>query len=185
MNQIIKKIYITGYQSYELGIFTEKDPKVAVIKNVLKNQIIQLIENGLEWIMISGALGCELWAGQIINDLKQQYPEIKLAVIFPFKDFGSNWNEANQLLLQTVVSQADFVDSVSHKPYENPSQFKNHINFLLQHTDASLIVYDQEYPGKTRYFLRDVENFQKNKTYQIFPITMDDLENSVYLGDSV
>lgn len=36
MNETIQRLYVTGYQSYELGIFNEKDPRVKVIKNVLK-----------------------------------------------------------------------------------------------------------------------------------------------------
>lgn len=36
MNETIQRLYVTGYQSYELGIFNENDPRVQVIKNVLK-----------------------------------------------------------------------------------------------------------------------------------------------------
>lgn len=71
MNETIERLYVTGYQSYELGIFNEKDPKVQVIKNVLKRELIALIENGLEWVMISGNLGTEIWTGQIVNELKR------------------------------------------------------------------------------------------------------------------
>lgn len=185
MNETIQRLYVTGYQSYELGIFNEKDPRVQVIKNVLKRELTALIENGLEWVMISGSLGTEIWAGQIINELKQDYPEIKLAIIFPFEGYGSNWKEHNQLLLSELVQMADYVDSVSHQPYQNPGQFKNHVNFLLQHTDAALVVYDTEYPGKSKFFLADVEKFQERNSYELLTITMDDLENSSDFGDSV
>ncbi|MBX8936711.1 DUF1273 domain-containing protein [Enterococcus gilvus] len=185
MNETIQRLYVTGYQSYELGIFNEKDPRVQVIKNVLKRELTALIENGLEWVMISGSLGTEIWAGQIINELKQDYPEIKLAIIFPFEGFGSNWKEHNQLLLSELVQTADYVDSVSHQPYQNPGQFKNHVSFLLQHTDAALVVYDTEYPGKSKFFLADVEKFQEKNSYELLTITMDDLENSSDFGDSV
>lgn len=185
MKEIIKRLYVTGYQSYELGIFNENDPRVQVIKNILKRELINLIENGLEWVMISGNLGTEMWAGQIIKELKVEYPEISLAVILPFKEFGSNWKEPNQLLLSELVQIADFVDSVSHQTYQNPLQFKNHINFLLQHTDGALVVYDSEYPGKSKFFLADVERFQAKNSYDLFTITMDDLENYSDFGDSV
>ncbi|MDU6525152.1 MAG: SLOG family protein, partial [Enterococcus sp.] len=99
MNETIKRLYVTGYQSYELGIFNEKDPRVQVIKNVLKRELTALIENGLEWVMISGSLGTEAWTGQVVNELKVDYPELRLAIIFPFENFGSNWKEQNQLIL--------------------------------------------------------------------------------------
>ena len=185
MNDIIQRLYVTGYQSYELGIFSEQDPKVKVIKNVLKRELVALIENGLEWVMISGSLGTEIWTGQIINELKESYPEVKLAIIFPFEGFGSNWKEHNQLLLSELVQTADFVDAVSHQPYQNPGQFKNHVNFLLQHTDAALVVYDTEYPGKSKFFLGDVEKYLEQNPYELLTITMDDLKNSSDFGDSV
>ena len=185
MNETIQRIYVTGYQSYELGIFSEQDPRVQVIKNVLKKELTALIENGLEWVMISGSLGTEIWTGQVVKELKQEYPEIKLAVIFPFEEFGNNWKEHNQLLLSELIQTADYVDSVSHQPYQNPQQFKNHVNFLLQHTEAALLVYDTEYPGKSKFFLADVEKFQEQNPYDLLTITMDDLENSSDFGDSV
>ncbi|MBU5364765.1 DUF1273 domain-containing protein [Enterococcus devriesei] len=185
MNETIKRLYVTGYQSYELGIFNEKDPRVQVIKNVLKRELTALIENGLEWVMISGNLGTEAWTGQVINELKVDYPELRLAIIFPFENFGSNWKEQNRLILSELVQRADFVESVSHQPYQNPGQFKNHVSFLLEHTDAALVVYDTEYPGKSKFFLGDVEKYQLKNSYDLLTITMDDLENSSELGDSV
>ncbi len=185
MNEIIQRLYVTGYQSYELGIFSEKDPRVGVIKNVLRRELTALIENGLEWIIISGNLGTEIWTGQLVNELKQAYPQIKLAILFPFENFGSKWKEPNQLLLSQLVHTADFVDSVSHQPYQHPGQFKNHMNFLLQHTDATLAVYDAEYPGKSKFFLDDVRKFQEKNSYELLTITMDDLENFSDFGDSV
>lgn len=182
---MIKRLYITGYQSYELGIFNENDPRVKVIKNVLKKELTALIENGLEWVMISGALGTEVWAGQIVSELKQEYPEIQLALIFPFENFGSNWKEQNQLLLSELRQKADYVNAVSHQSYQNPRQFKNHISFLLNHTDGALVIYDSEYPGKSKFFLADVEKYQQKKAYELLTITMDDLENYSELGDSV
>ncbi len=31
-----KVIYVSGYRSFELGVFKENDPKIQVVKNVLK-----------------------------------------------------------------------------------------------------------------------------------------------------
>ena len=33
------RLWITGYRSYELGIFNDNDPKVAVIKYCLENNL--------------------------------------------------------------------------------------------------------------------------------------------------
>lgn len=33
-----KVIYVSGYRSFELGVFKENDPKIQVVKNVLKKR---------------------------------------------------------------------------------------------------------------------------------------------------
>ncbi|GCF93665.1 UPF0398 protein [Enterococcus florum] len=185
MPEIIKRLYITGYKSYEIAVFNQKDPKISIIKRVLKQEIQHYLENGLEWVIVSGELGTETWAGQVVHILKTEYPDLKLGLIFPFEEFGGNWNEANQLQLNELKQQADFIDSVSHRPYQSPQQFRNHAQFLLEHTDGALLVYDEEYPGKTRFFLSSIHRFQKNHPYSLQMITMDDLENSYDSGDSV
>lgn len=176
---------ITGYRSYEIGVFQEKDPKVPVLKKVIRDALIPLIEDGLKWILIGGNLGIELWAGQVVLELKQDYPEVQLAVIFPFEGWGENWKEPNQLLLSKVKAGADYVNSTSHQPYQNPSQLKNHTMFLLQKTKGCLIVYDEEFKGKPEYFLKDARKFQEKESYQVHQITMDDLENAIYFSESI
>ncbi|MFC4709734.1 DUF1273 domain-containing protein [Enterococcus eurekensis] len=178
-------LIITGYRNYEIGVFQDKDMKIKIIKKVIREALITLIEDGLKWVIVSGNLGVELWAAEVVIELKKVYPEIKLALIFPFEGWGGNWNEKNQQLLNTVKLQADYVNSTSHQPYQNPSQLKNHTRFLLEKTKGCLLVYDEDYPGKTSYFLKDARHFQEQQAYLIQQITMDDLENAIYFGDSI
>ncbi|MBO0468955.1 DUF1273 domain-containing protein [Enterococcus sp. DIV0242_7C1] len=175
----VKTLYVTGYKSFEIGVFQDNDPKIIVIKNVLKREIMGFLDAGLEWVLVSGNLGTEIWAAEVVAELKNDYPELKLGVIYPFKEFGSNWNEKNQTNLEKIERLADFVDSVSHQPYQSPAQLKMHTRFLLEHTGASLLIYDQEYPGKTEYFLKDATLFSEQYPYEIRLITMDDLQNSM------
>lgn len=173
----VKVIYFSGYRSFELGVFKENDPKVSVIKKVLKKEIQQLAEEGLEWIIVSGNLGVELWATQIVAELKLDYPELHLGIIYPFMAFGSNWNENNQEKKRLAEQLSDYVEAVSHQSYQSPSQLRNHTRFLLEHTDGCLLIYDEEFPGKTQYFLRDAEKYQEEHPYEIRLISMDDLQN--------
>ncbi|MDA9471997.1 DUF1273 domain-containing protein [Enterococcus sp. 5H] len=175
----VKTLYVTGYKSFEIGVFQDNDPKITVIKKVLKREISDYLNAGLEWVLVSGNLGTEIWAAEVVAELKNDYPDLKLGIIYPFKEFGSNWNEKNQGNLTKIEGLADYVDSVSHQPYQSPAQLKMHTKFLLEHSGASLLVYDKEYPGKTEYFLKDAELFSEKYPYEIRLITMDDLQNSM------
>ena len=65
-----KTLYVTGYRSFELGIFQGKDPKITVIK-MSKKELASYIETGVEWILISGNLGVELWTAEVVGELKR------------------------------------------------------------------------------------------------------------------
>lgn len=173
----LKVVYVTGYRSFELGVFKENDPKITVIKKVLKKELQQLIEEGLEWILVSGNLGIERWVTEVVAELKTDYPELKLGIMYPFMEFGNNWNETNQEKKRLAEQLADYIAAVSHQTYRSPSQLKNHTQFLLEHTDGCLLIYDTEFPGKTQYFLRDAQNFQQDHPYEIRMVSMDDLQN--------
>jgi uncharacterized phage-like protein YoqJ len=180
MNDEIKTIFFTGYSSFELGVFKDNDPKVVVIKKAIKEKLIQLLDTGLEWVLIGGALGTELWVADVVAEIQVEgeYPEIKLGVITPFANFGEKWNEANLAKLSTAKMNADYVNSTSSKPYENPAQLRAHTQFLLGHTDGAVLLYDEEFEGKSKWFLRDALRFAENHNYYIDEITMDDLQNA-------
>lgn len=175
----IKTLVLTGYRSFELGIFQENDPKIPVIKKSLKMNLLPYVEAGLEWVLTSGQLGTEIWGAEVVAELREDYPELHLGIIFPFSEFGNQWNEKNQKKLNEVKMLADFVESTSHKPYQSPSQLKNHTQFLLQHSGGCVLLYDDESPGKPQFFLRDAKKYQESFPYEILQITFDDLQNSL------
>ncbi len=40
----MSRLWLTGYRSYELGIFSDSDPKLKVIKFTLKNRLIEKLK---------------------------------------------------------------------------------------------------------------------------------------------
>lgn len=176
---MITNLLISGYRSFELGVFKDDDPKVAVIKKCLKEEIRSYIEEGVQWFLTSGQFGVEQWAVEVINELKEEYPEIKQGLLFPFLEFGSNWNEQNQAKLMQLKKQVDFVEAVSHQPYKDPSQLKNHQAFMLEHTQGALLVYDLENEGKTKWLYQAILKKQEKGEYECRLIDFDQLQNTV------
>lgn len=172
----MKRIYLSGYRSFELAIFQDNDPKIKIIKNVLTRELTALLENGLEWLILSGNLGVEFWAFEVALELKESYPDFSIAVFLPFANFGDQWNDKNKEKLTALKLKADYVNTVSHHPYESPQQLKNHTAFLLKQTMGTLLVYDEEFPGKTSYFLKDARNYAESHDYHVQQVTMDDLQ---------
>ena len=173
----MKSIYITGYRPHELGIFNDKHPGVAIIKTAIENQLRILIEDGLEWVIISGQQGVETWAGQVVLELKKDYPELKYSVITPFLEQEKNWNEHKQATYMHIVSNADFVTSVTKRPYEAPWQFIEKDKFIIDNTDGTLLVYDEENEGSPKYVLRLIQKYQEqHDDYLLLMINAYDLQ---------
>src|SRR5699024_3236838 len=91
----IKNLYASGYRSYEMNVFNQQDPKLEIIKKCLKKELILKIEEGLEWVIISGQLGIELWAAEVVIELGMEGYEIKLGVLLPYANYGEKWKDQN------------------------------------------------------------------------------------------
>ena len=55
-------LLVTGYKSFELGIFKDKDPKVTIIKKAIKRDFKRFLDDGVDWMIFTGNLGFEFWA---------------------------------------------------------------------------------------------------------------------------
>jgi uncharacterized phage-like protein YoqJ len=173
---LTKVLAISGYKPLELGIFKNDHPSVLFIKAAIKKALIPMMEEGLEWVLISGQLGVELWAAEVIFDLKSEYPEIKLAVITPFLDQEASWSENNTEWYRSILAKADFIDSVTKKGYEKPWQFRLKNNFFIEKSDSLLLLYDHEKEGSPRYIYEMALQYQNNHPYPIQLITFYDLQ---------
>jgi len=177
---IMKIAVISGYKPYEIGIFKRDELAAEYIKLAIRKNLQAMLEEGLEWVLISGQLGSELWAAEVVYDLQmEEYPDLKLGVITPFLEQEQNWKEANQEWYEEIIMQADFVDSVSKKPYESPQQLRDKNLFLLKKSDVLLLFYDDENPGSPKYLYELAQMYQEQNTYEIRKIQFSDLQDIV------
>lgn len=164
-------ILVTGYKNVDLGIFSEKDPRVAIIKRAIRRDLIRLLENGVTWLIFTGNLGFEVWALEEAKHLVEDYG-VKLATIFPFKTHGQNWNEANQAVLEQFKA-VDFV-KYSFESYQNPGQFRSYNQFLLDNTEGAYLFYDEAHETNLNYL---VSQMRKQSDYELTVLTFEQLED--------
>lgn len=172
----MKVMTISGYKSFELGIFKNDDLAATYIKKAIEKSLIGFLEEGLEWVIISGQVGVELWAAEVVYDLQLEYPELKLAILTPFLNQETKWNETNKEYYEFIISQADFVDSITKREYENPLQFRQKNEFLIQKSDGLLLVYDEEKEGSPKFLLSMARKKQQTTPYNIMMLTFSDLQ---------
>lgn len=171
------RIYVTGYRPHELGIFNSSHPGLPIIKKALEERLRQLLDDGLEWVIVSGQPGVETWAAEIVLDLKEEFEQLKLAMITPFLDMDANWSDDKKQQFQLISNGADFVTAATKKPYEAPWQFVEKDKFILEQTDGLLLLYDEENEGSPKYIARLAQAFQEHYAqYEIYTITAYDLQ---------
>ncbi|WP_407268656.1 SLOG family protein [Radiobacillus sp. PE A8.2] len=175
----MKVLTVTGYKPIELNIFKPNDHRIVFIKEAIKKRLISYIEEeGLEWVILSGQMGVELWTSQVVLDLKESY-EINLGVIPPFQEQEGRWPEQYQNDYQEIVMLADFHQTIYDDTYKGPYQFKARDKWLIEKSDACLILLDEEHPSSTRFFLDEAQKAYNNNAYPIYTITPFDLEEVV------
>lgn len=174
----IKRLAVTGYKAHELGIFNDNHPGLPVIKEALKNRLTTCIEEGLEWVLVSGQLGIETWTVEVVWELQQTYPDLKYAIMTPFLDQEKNWNDQKKIHYQDMMARADFTTAITNRPYEAPWQFVEKNKFFVLHSDGYLIVYDEDQEGSPKYVKRLVETYidKHDPTYTLMTIDAYDLQ---------
>ncbi|VTS41665.1 Uncharacterized protein conserved in bacteria [Streptococcus porcinus] len=166
-------ILVTGYKSFELGIFRDKDERIGIIKKALKKDLIRLVDDGADWFILTGSLGFEVWALDVLKDMKKNYP-IKIATLFDFETHGSHWNEQNQEKLK-LFKEVDFV-KYCFPNYQSPAQFKQYNQFLIDNTDGAYLFYDSENETNLKYFVTQLE---EKSHYGLVFLTFDRLNEVI------
>lgn len=177
----MKRLWTTGYRAYELGVFDEKDPKVAVIKDVLQKQLRYQLDSTSEdfWLITGPQMGVERWSIESALTIKVDYPQLKIALMEPYADFAARWNENNQARLAAIKAQVDFAGRVSEKKYESPEQLRAYQNFMLHYTDGALLIYDPEHEGKTVWNWRAINRYrEQNADYSMRMIDFGELQEA-------
>lgn len=176
----MRRLWITGYRSYELNTFQDDDPKIKVIKRVLKQRLTSLLDEDSDefWVITGPQLGTEQWAATVAADLRKDYHQLKVALMLPYAEFSSKWNTANQEKLARLRQRVNFSREVTAKPYESPEQLRLYQQFMLTHTDRLLMVYDPDHPGKPKYDYRAAQRFADRGNYPVDLIDFDELQEA-------
>ncbi len=179
---MVKVLTVTGYKPMELNIFKVDDHRITYIKAAIRKRLIVFIEEGLEWVIVSGQMGVELWAAEVVQELQAEYA-IKLAVIPPFENQEQRWPESIQQAYQEITLQADF-----HKPlyvgnYKGSYQFTAKNKWLISKSDGCLVLMDVEYPGSVHYFYREAKEVDHYPVYLITPADLDDVVEEIRMAD--
>lgn len=172
------RVLILGYRSYELGIFSHTQKEVEVLKAFLKMKIIEYLENGAEWFILQNYPGIDMYAGEVLQDLKDDY-SFQYAILKPFYEYDERFKEEDKLILQDIESHAEFSSYVYKRTYEGPRMFREINQFLIDNTTDALIFYDESTESNLKYIYDDLLENSSKSDYNIERIQFDDLNDFI------
>ncbi len=131
----------TGYRPHRFPWrYNETDSRCVVLKAILTEQISTLAACGVADWFSGMALGADCWCAQIVLDLREKNPALKLHCVLPCEGQDKNWSDSAREQYRSILKQADSVDYVSRTYYDNCMIDRNHR--LVESAGLLLAVYN-------------------------------------------
>jgi len=84
----------------------------------LKKAVESLIERGVQYFGVGGAMGFDTIAALTILQLKKEHPQIRLILILPCEGHDFSWQGQDKAVLENIRKRADKVIYTSERYYD-------------------------------------------------------------------
>ena len=135
----------TGHREHKL-----KRPEDEIRKD-LKEAVLQAIEGGYTTFITGMATGTDIWAGEIVLELKKQNPDLKLIAAVPYEGFEKSWDKDWKDRYRYLLTQADLVRYIC--PHYASYAFQKRNEWMVDRSSRVIAVYNGE-AGGTRNTIR-------------------------------
>ena len=117
----------------------------AEIKKDLKAAILQAIDDGFVTFITGMARGVDIWAGEIVLQLRKQNPNLHLIAASPYEGFENRWSADWQRRYKNILDQTDLVRFVC-KGYSKAC-FHIRNEWMVDRASRVIAVYNGEAGG--------------------------------------
>lgn len=132
--------------------YNETASDCVLLKEVLAEQITALTDAGVRGFISGMALGVDLWAAQIVLDLRKKNPALKLCCALPCEGQEKKWPAKTQGQYRDILGQADKVVYVSRAYTSSCMHDRN--RWMVDHSTLLLAVYNGAYKSGTGMTVR-------------------------------
>lgn len=136
------------------------------LKKLLLKEIEESYKEGYRNFICGMAQGTDIYAGEILRDIKLKYPEsgIKVICAIPYYGFKDTWQHSWIERFRNVFAIADMVNYTDG--LYSPDVFQRRNMWMVDNSNKVIGVYNGE-PSGTRNTLEYAQ--KKNKTIKIIP----------------
>ena len=109
-------------------------------KGWLQFQIQQAIDAGYTTFITGMGMGVDIWAAQIVIELRAGNPSIHLIAVEPYPSFSAKWSEEWRSVYQEVIISADLVKRISQR--YAPDAINNRLYWIVDHSSRLIAIYN-------------------------------------------
>lgn len=143
----MKKCAFTGHRPQRLPFGAdEADERCIRLKQVLREQIIRLIEeDGVSYFITGMAMGIDMYAAEIVLDLKARYPALLLECAIPYEEQAMRWTNALRERYYDIASKCDKETMLQTRYSADCFQRRN--RYMVDQADIVLAVWNGQPSG--------------------------------------
>ena len=146
----IQTCCFTGHRPMRLPFgFEEKHPVCLALKEILRKEIIKKVEQGCIRFISGVALGTDMICSEIVLDLKEQYPNIKLICAIPHEEQAAKWNEEHRTRYFDIIERSDSMVLISHQ--YTPTCYIERNRYMVDNSMHLVAVYDGKEKGGSAF----------------------------------
>lgn len=135
---------ITGYRPSRFRFkYNENNRDCKRLKRRMEEQFSLLYRQGVHHFIVGGALGVDMWAGEILLTMKEkpEFSEIRLTMVLPFEGYDTNWDQKSKTRNSRIRNLAEVL-VVGNEPGISSYIKRNH--FIVNQADIILAVFDND-----------------------------------------
>lgn len=157
-SDIIKSrtVCFSGHRPEKLPIGGDNGAEVIrVLKSILYKEILDSINNGFNCFITGLARGVDLWAGEIVLELKAENENVRLIAVSPYRSYGKNFDGEDKYSFGNIMLKADEFVCISEEYTKDCIRRRN--QYMVDNSDK-LIAVVSDYKSGTGSTIRYAQN---------------------------
>ena len=139
-----KCCYFTGHRKLAEG-------QRAEIMAKTEAEARKLLSGGIEQFFVGGAVGYDMEVAKLLSRLKNECPDIRVVLIYPFDGYTDRWNDAQKAEYAELLPQYDEAIRASERSGRDAYLLRNR---MLVDSSEVCIAYCQKHRSGTAYTVK-------------------------------
>ena len=112
------------------------------LKKRLHDVFTELYRRGVRRFYVGGALGVDLWAGEILLEMRRQeeYQGLEIVLVYPFPGHDERWDPKSRERLRHLKENCD--QFVMGSKVVGAQGYRERTAYMVEHADCLVAVYD-------------------------------------------